>query len=138
VTPMQYIAQPPQLTWQAEEVVREIDDRPHLLVRVSIRGGYFPQRALVPFVRLVEGDKPGVRAWFTEIRDDSNELVGYFPADIAVSGVLECGYGQDVVGRSSIRFEPMSIKRLDRARLPEGMTVVTGAYMTKMANAARE
>ena len=55
-------AEPPQLTWQAEEVVRKIDDRPHLLVRVSIRGGYFPQRALVPFVRLVEGDTehPGV------------------------------------------------------------------------------
>jgi hypothetical protein len=138
VTAMQFAAQPPQLTWQAEEVVREIDGRPHLLVRVSIRGGFFPQRALVPFVRLVDGDKPSVRAWFTEIRDDSNELLGYFPTDMTGGGVLECGYGQDVVGRSSIRFDPRSIKRLDRARLPKGMTVVTGAYMTKMANTPRE
>jgi hypothetical protein len=135
---MHYTAQPPQLTWQAEEVVREIDDRPHLLIRVSIRGGYFPQRALVPFVRLVEGDTPSVRAWFTEIRDDSNELLGYFPTDITGGGVLECGYGQEVVGRSSIRFEPGSIKRLDHARLPKEITVVTGAYLTKMANTARE
>jgi hypothetical protein len=133
VISMQYTAQPPQLSWQAEEVVREIDDRPHLLVRVSIRGGYFPQRALVPFVRLVEADKPSVRAWFTEIRADSNELLGYFPTDITGGGVLEYGYGQDVLGRSSVSFEPGSIKRLDRARLPKGITVVTGAYLMKMA-----
>jgi hypothetical protein len=132
VFPMQYIVQPIQVSWQAQEVVREIAGRPHLLLRVTIRGGYFPQRALVPWVRLAAGEAVPARAWFTEISDDSNELRGYFPTDVSLDGTVEYGYGPQVYGRALDRFDAGAVTRLDRGRLPTDVIDTTRAYLAKI------
>lgn len=128
--PASYNVQPIEVGWQAQEVIRVIDDRPHLLVRVTIVGGYFPQRALVPFVQLAVGESLQ-RSWFTEISEESNELYGYFPTDISRDGIVEYGYGPDVYGRASKRFDAGAIRRLDRKRLPQDVIETTREYLAK-------
>ena len=42
----------PEYKVQAREVVRVLDNQPHLLVRMEISGEYFPHRAPHPFVMI--------------------------------------------------------------------------------------
>lgn len=119
----------PELTWQAQEVVREVDHRPHLLLRVTVRGGYFPHRAPVPFLRIAEVGEAAVRAWFTEISGDSSAMVGYFATDVPRGGVIEYGYDDEVLGRVPARFSAGPVKRLERERLPGNVVEVTRGFL---------
>ena len=119
----------PELTWRADEVVREIDDRPHLLARVEISGTYFPQRAAEPFVRVVVGRRRAVESWFAEVSDDNQHLRGYFPVDLPRRGAIEFGYGHRVMGRLPGRFDAGAVTRLDRHRLPRDVVVVSARYV---------
>jgi hypothetical protein len=123
--PMPFAAEPPQLSWEAQEVVREVDHHPHLVLRVTVRGGFFPHRALVPFVRIVEREQVVASAWFTETAGDSSALFAYFPTDVDGAGVIEWGYGPQVFGRASERFDPRAAKRLDRDRLGGDIVIAT-------------
>jgi hypothetical protein len=129
---MHYVVQPIQVRWEAQEVVREIDARPHLLLRVTITGGSFPQRALVPWVRLVLGESVAARAWFTDISDDSDALRGYFPTDVSLDGTVEYGYGPHVYGRALEKLDAGAVTRLDRTRLPPDVVDTTRAYLTRI------
>lgn len=121
---MQITHQPTDLSWQGREVVREIDDRPHLLVRIDIRDGHFPQRAPVPFARIA-GRRERVDSWFAEIAEDERTLHAYFPTDVPRSGVLEFGYGATVMGRVSLEFREEAVRRLERERLPKEVVRVS-------------
>lgn len=114
----------PALTWQAQEVVREIDRHPHLLVRITVRGATFPHRAMGPFLRIVAG-KTAVFPWLTEVSGDSSALVGYFPTDLPEDGVIEYTYPGEAPRRVPARFSPVPVKRLERARIPREVTEVT-------------
>ena len=106
----------PKLTWEAREVVREVDHQPHLLVRVTVAGGHFPHRALVPFLRIVAGEQI-IPAWFTETSGDSTQLQGYFAIDLPAGGLIEYGYDTQVFGRVRAKFAERRVERLDRKRL---------------------
>jgi hypothetical protein len=121
----------PELTWQAEDVIREVDHRPHLVVRITVRGRHFPQRALVPFMRIVQGDTMVARDWFTEITADSQALVGYFATDLPREGVIEYGYFPQILGRVRARFEATAIKRLDRSRVGREVIEATTEYLRR-------
>ncbi|HYR11397.1 MAG TPA: hypothetical protein VEQ60_26685 [Longimicrobium sp.] len=108
----------PEFSWTGREVVREINDGPHLLLRVEIRGGYFPLRAPEPFVRIIREDGTVEESWFAEVAEDHTALRGYFAPATDTAGVLEFGYGHQVMGRTSQSFAPKAVERLDRARLP--------------------
>ena len=129
--PLHAQVRPQDLKGQAEEVIREVDHRPHLLVRVMVEGGYFPHRALVPFVRLIEGEHVVVRAWFTQVVPNSTALAAYFPTDLPDDGILEFGYGPQAMGRVPVPFDAKSIKRLDRTRLSTEVVETTRAYVSK-------
>ena len=103
--PPQDVAQPVQVTWQAQEVVRVIDDRPHLLLRITLTGTTFPQRAAAPFVRVVVGESVTL-SWSTTISDDLRELHGYFPTDLPLEGIVDYGYGSRVFGRAVPPLQP--------------------------------
>jgi hypothetical protein len=128
---MLFEAPPPKLTWQAREVVREVDHRPHLVVRLLVDRGDFPQRALVPFLHIIDGKKVIARAWFTEITDDLRGLVGYFVTDLPGEGIIEYGYDDQVLGRVRAKFNARSIKRLDRKRLSKEVIETTKEYLRK-------
>jgi hypothetical protein len=118
----------PGLTWTAQEVVREVDHRAHLLVRITVRGGTFPHRAMGPFMRIVAG-RTVVFPWFTEISGDSGALAGYFAVDLPGEGVIEYGYPGQPPRRVPALFTPEPVQRLDRARLPRDVVEVTGEFL---------
>ncbi len=111
-------------SWTAREVLREIQDRPHLLLRIDVEGPHFPERALVPFVRVVSGRRV-VTALMTEIDDSQTQLRAYFATDVAFKGRLEFGYGSEVLGSFVLR-EP-NVVRLDEARIDAAFHRVTVA-----------
>jgi hypothetical protein len=129
--PPQDIAQPIQLTWRAQEVVRVIDRRPHLLLRITITGTTFQQRAAAPFLLVVAGESV-THAWSTTISDDLRELHGDFPTDLVIEGIVEYGYGARVFGRVAQPLQGGAIARLDRARLPPDIVDATRAYIAKV------
>lgn len=118
----------PAVAWQAQEVVRDIDNRPHLLVRVEIKGPQFPHRGAPPFVR-IEGDKRVTKSWFAHVADDSRTMLGYFPSDVPADGTLVYGYGDQVWGRLERRFIAEAVQRLDQSRLPKDTLVVSEEYL---------
>jgi len=119
----------PEFSWQATEVLKQIDERPHLVVRILISGSHFPHRAALPFVRIVTETKQVVNNWFAEVADDNRGLVGYFPTDLPKEGIIEFGYGGKLLGRVRVGFESKIVKRLERTRLPKEMVEVSTAYL---------
>jgi hypothetical protein len=117
-----------ELSWQGREAMKEIDDRPHLLVRIEISGAYFPHRAPEPFVKIVS-EGQAIASWFAEVSDDNHRLVGYFPTDLPQQGMVEFGYGSQVLGRLPVEFESGAVNRLDREQLPEDVVVVSAEYL---------
>src|ERR1044071_3781735 len=92
-----FIGRVEQVEWHAREVVKELNDRPHLLVRLEISGPHFPQRAAEPCVRILEGWRVVARSWFADISDDGRRLLGYFAVDVPRGDAGEFGYGAEVM-----------------------------------------
>jgi len=118
----------PPLTVEARELIRELDYKPHLLARVTVRGIHFPHRAPEPFMRIKAG-RQQVRAWFTEITDDENGLVGYFAVDLPARGLIEFGYGSEVMDRFELLFDGRKLARLDRKLVEKGAVEVTTKFL---------
>lgn len=120
----------PKLSWRASETVLELDNQPHLLTRIEIRGRAFPHMDAEPFVRIA-GRRGGTLSWFANVADDGSSLSGYFAVDaFASGGILEYGYGNRVFERIK-GFEPGKIERLDKRKLPKDLVVVTDAYIQR-------
>jgi hypothetical protein len=120
---------PSELLWQAREVIKNVDERPHLVVRIDISGAYFPHRAAEPFVRIVTDRDQVVFNWFAEVADDNRGLVGYFPTDLPGRGTIEFGYGGKILGRAWVEFESKAVKKLDRTRLAKEVVEVSAEYL---------
>lgn len=118
-----HISRQPEYHWQAREVVREVDHRPQLLVRLTVSGGLFRHRALDPFMRIVHDDTVVADSWFTEISADSRELMGYFRGPLPPEGIIEFGYLDEPPGRAPMRFDARHIARLDRERLDQDVVL---------------
>jgi hypothetical protein len=118
----------PQLPWQAQEVIREIDNRPHLMVRIIIKGGYFEHRAAEPFLRIVNRGKI-IESWFADVSEDNSALSGYFPIDVPPGGIIEYGYGSKVQGRLEMKFTNKSVDRLDAKKLPTETIKVSQKFL---------
>ncbi|HEV2896524.1 MAG TPA: hypothetical protein VGX71_01540 [Pseudaminobacter sp.] len=108
--------QPVPLQIGAEEVLREVGKLPHLLLRLEIRGGRFPQRALEPFARVVNESK-AVEAHVVEIDDDEAGLRAYFATDLELRGTLTVGYGSEVTAEIPLNRLELKPQRLDEKRI---------------------
>jgi hypothetical protein len=109
---------------EAAETLREIGDRPHMLLRIGIRGGHFPHRDAPAFARL-ESQGGAVEALFCEVDDDEAGLRAYFPTDVALEGRLVVGFEGDLVAEFALdrlRLEPA---RLDEQRIEGAFHRVT-------------
>lgn len=118
-----FLKDQPRYTWSGSEVVVELGERPHLLSCIEVAGGYFPQMGREAFMRIVVDDKTTVPAWFAEPDDDGRSLRGYFATDLPERGLLEFGYGTDLLGRLELGELRREIERLDRSRLPHELVV---------------
>lgn len=118
----------PEYKVRAREVVRVLDDRPHLLVRMEISGEYFPHRAAHPFVMIKVGKEKYFKDLFTEVSPDNQKLLGYLPIHIPPKGVIVFGYGDEIWGSVPGEFDPKSVARLDRKRLPQKIAIVDDEF----------
>lgn len=109
---------------EAAETLREIGDRPHMLLRISIRGGHFPHRDAPAFARL-EGQSGVVEALFCEVDDDETGLRAYFPADVALEGRLVVGFEDDLVAEFALDRLGLEADRLDEGRIEVAFHRVT-------------
>ena len=100
----------------AEEVLRKVGELPHLLLRLEIRGGRFPLRALEPFAHVVNEGKT-VEAHIVEIDDDEAGLRAYFATDLALRGTLTVGYGSEVTAEIPLDRLKLKPQRLDERRI---------------------
>lgn len=102
-----------RLRWEAKQVLRDLDGKPYLFLRLHLTGAQFPHRALEPFARV-----GNIRSMFVEIAADEQSANAYFDRSPADDAVVEFGYGQDVLLRFGKRFMAADVKILDRRRLP--------------------
>ena len=107
---------PVPLQIDALEVLREVGKLPHLLLRIDIHGGRFPQRALHPFAR-VANDGKAVEAHMIEIDDDEAGMRAYFPADLPLRGTLTVGYGSEVTVEIPLDRIDLRPKQLDEEKI---------------------
>ncbi len=124
-----HVDRPHDLRWEAREIVRDLDDRPHLLTRVEVTGRPFPIVDRPPFMRLVDSGSAAT-AWFVDVAEDGSAVRGYFAEGTEPRGTLEFGAGNDVVARIQIEGR-REIPRLDRGRLPRNVVVVTPDFLAE-------
>lgn len=121
----------PKYQVATKEVVKILNDSPHLLVRMTISGGHFPHRAPHPFIHIKVGESEYFTDYFTEISNDNSTLVGYLPVNFPKKGVIEFGYGNEIWGTIAGEFSADSIIRLDRKRLPKDILIVDDAFIQR-------
>lgn len=120
-----------KFTAQYQEALLDLNDSPHLLVAVEIRGAHFPQLDAQPFVRIADADGKGARSWMAHVEDDGSAFIGYFPVDASLNGrLLEFGYGDAVFGRLSA--SRLRIAKIDRTDLPAATKAVTYDLIKKI------
>ena len=102
-----------RLRWEARLVVHDLNQEPHLLMRVKLTGTHFPQRALEPFVVVGKA-----HSRFVTISDDGLSACAYFDEQLPKGGRIEFGYGTDVLLRFPRAFDREEVELLDPKRLP--------------------
>lgn len=122
----------PEYKAQAREVIKVLNDRPHLVVRVEVSGENFPHRAPHPFMRLRTDDDNFLDDLFTEVAPDNSALIGYLPVTIPDGGVIEFGYGAEIWGTVSLGHTTRPMTRLERKRLPKDVVIVDDEFLQRM------
>ena len=120
----------PQYNAQAKEVVRVLNDRPHLLVRIVIDGNHFPFRSVDPLIRIATSNEKYVTNLFAEVAPDNCKIIGYFPVTIP-NGIIEFGYEDELWGTLPGEFSPESVTRLDMKKLPKDIVIVNDEFSIK-------
>jgi len=121
----------PEYKVLAREVVKVLNDLPHLLVRIEVSGEYFPHRAPHPFVMIKVGEKEYFKDLFTEVSPDNQKLLGYLPINIPSKGVIVFGYGNEIWGTVPGEFDTASVARLDRKRLSKKVLIVDNDFLQR-------
>lgn len=103
----------------AAEILKEIGEKPHLLLRISIRGGYFPHRNAPAFAR-IRNQRNSFNALYSEVDDDESGFRAYFPTDVPLKGILSVGFENEVVAEfefERLRLEPqkLEVRRIETA-----------------------
>ena len=108
-----------RLQWEARQVLRDFDKRPHLLLRIKLKGTYFHQRALEPFVLV-----GNVRSRFVTISDDGLSALAYFDKLVPEERKIKFGYGNEVFLKFPKPFEYENVQLLDLKRLPKNTRLI--------------
>ncbi len=99
---------------ELREVLLELHEKPHLLMRMRITGWRFPHRAQEPFVVVGE-----VISRLVHIAPDELTADAYFDRPIQAARGFSFGYGRTIEWDFDIEVDARGIERLDRRRLGE-------------------
>jgi len=113
---IKYPIEDEHLQWEARYLVQNLNKEPHLLLRLKISGTFFPQRALEPFV-LVEK----IRSKFVKISKDGKIAYAYFTEPLKGGGIIQFGYGQEILLKFPKPFGKEKLKLLEVDRLPKNV-----------------
>ena len=116
----------------AKEVVRELNGRPHLVVRIEVSGDHFPDRDAQPFVIIRVGRQKYFKDLFTEVSPDNSGLVGYFPVHIPPKGEIAFGYGDEIWGFVEGGLTAEQVTRLDRKKLPKEIVIADEEFVKRL------
>ena len=108
--------QPPDIKIELREVVRDVGKKPHVFVRVRLRGWHFPERALEPF--MIIGDEVSK---FVLLTSDGSIADAYFDKHPPRARRVSFGYGNIISWDFDVSVNPSGIARLDRTRLVKGI-----------------
>lgn len=108
------------VTVEAREVVRDLFEVPHLLVRLTITGPYFPHRAEEPFVAVGR-----VRSKFVNISEDGLRADAYFDKPLPKAGRVVFGHRDTIELIVPGRLQAADVVRLDHKRLLRAMPDIT-------------
>lgn len=100
---------------EIREVVRDVEEKPHVFIRVRLSGWHFPQRAPEPF--LVIGK---ALSKFVLIDHEGTTADAYFDVRPPAAKRVSFGYGNIISWDFDVTVDPKSIDSLDRVRLPQG------------------
>lgn len=120
----------PTYTFAVNEIVRVLNDRPHLLLRITIKGDFFPHRAVDPLIRIITDKDDSIESLFTEVAPDNSAISGYLPI-IVRSGTIQFGYEDEVWGTLPLNLDKTLITRLDRKRLAKDVVIVNEAFLKR-------
>ena len=65
-----------KLSARTFETLLDLNDRPHLLIAVEIRGARFLHMNAEPFVQIVNERRRGARSWIARVADDGSAITG--------------------------------------------------------------
>ncbi len=109
------------ITIELREVVRDLDGRPHVLIRVRLSGWHFPERAPEPF--LVIGK---IVSRFVLIGPEGTIADAYFNVRLPAAKGVSFGYGHVISWDFDVKVDPTKIIPLDRKRLPKRFVDLEG------------
>jgi hypothetical protein len=96
------------------EVVRDVDGRPQVFLRIKLAGYHFPHRSSEPF--LLVGD---VVSRFVVIDRDETTARAYFDRMLPRVNQISFGYGNRIGVDFDFAVGDAQLERLDRGRLPK-------------------
>ena len=106
---------------EIREVIRDVERKPHVFIRVRLRGWHFPERAPEPF--LVIGE---IVSKFVLIDPAGKSADAYFDIRPPVAKRVSFGYGNIISWDFDVTVDPSGIVPLDRARLPKRFVDLRG------------
>ena len=117
------IAEPKSnLKMEVREVLRDVNQQPHVFIRVRLTGWHFPERALEPFVVIGKAVSK-----FVLIAPDRQTADAYFDVPVPAQSGISFGYGKAIRWDFNLNVDPKQIIRLDRKRLPKGAVDINPA-----------
>jgi hypothetical protein len=102
------------ISWEAREVVRDIEGHPQLFLRLELTGLHFAARAERAFMRVGP-----MESCFVRLSRDGSRALGYFDHALPTGGRIAFGYGSEVTILLHDTYVHDPAGELDRARLPQ-------------------
>lgn len=106
------------ITWAVSEIVRDINERPQLFLRLELSGVPFQPRAARAFMRVGE-----IVSRLVRFSPDFERAFGYFDRPLANGARIAFGYDHEVTFELHDCYARELTTRLDRARLPPNIAV---------------
>lgn len=128
----------PKIKLSGKEVIKIINDKPHLLLRLELSGDYFPHLDRPPFVRIMYSRKNNFElCWFANVSDDNRSIYAYFPIDCKMASRIEYGYGNEVIGKVTEKIAEDRFEKLNNKKLEKSTVSVTQRYLSRMMKKGR-